>query len=270
MAFSLFFNAPKSFNRVPSFSIQKGVHIVMGFLNFLNKGKKQDDVRSDSLEIPPPPSMSSDSDFSDLPNFAEDTKDAEVPLPPLEPLEAMDSQFMAPGMELPEEKMPAKKGLFGFKKQPAPLGPEMAIPAVQNSQFDPFKNYSANPAPMSSPPFSRHEPKPAAPSFQFPEPKPVMSPFQTFSEAKPAQFLQNQVQRPIPAQKSVKFVRAEKFAAVLRNVDSVQSAIEINKSIASVRRIAGTEDREFDRFHKSVEDIQRNLVFVDQELFEEG
>ncbi len=66
-----------------------------------------------------------------------------------------------------------------------------------------------------------------------------------------------------------RFVRAEHFGTIVRNIDDLKNASELNKSLVSLKRIKASSDKEFDRLHRSFEDAQRSLFYVDQELFEE-
>ncbi len=65
------------------------------------------------------------------------------------------------------------------------------------------------------------------------------------------------------------FVRAEHFGTIVRNIDDLKNASELNKSLVSLKRIKASSDKEFDRLHRSFEDAQRSMFYIDQELFEE-
>ncbi len=218
----------------------------MGFLSFLNKGKKKQEEEV-SLEIPPPPSIGAGdvSDFSELPGFADDTKGQEVPLPPLGPIDEVDkSPFSRPTPKMEREK-------FEF-----PMPPKNEAIEVPLQPITPPK-----------PAFMMLEPKDMLKE----EPKFDFSPFKEdaqkpFFASRPE--LRQETPRIIPAKRQL-FVRAEKFAVIVKNADDIKEAAAINKSLGSAMKIRANSDKEFERFHNSLEDMQRNLFYIDSEIFEQ-
>lgn len=250
---SPFLNTPKSFNTVLGFIAVKGVTFIVGFLNFLKKGKQESKEELESLEIPPPPSpgheiVEDDSEISSLPNFS-DEKEQEIPLPPLEPLEALDSRYLA-DMQLPDENFSSKepKKHFDFtlaKTPPAPSEPAFPQPKPIFPKPSPFEQ---NPDLIFNP-FKEDIIKQG-----------IQAPI--FAEKKPLLEEKHEARRE-------RFIRIENFGYLVEDVEYIRTSAAINKAVANVRKIKASSEKEFEKLHRSLEDMQRSLVLFDQEIFEE-
>ncbi len=237
----------------------------MGFLNFLKKGKKEE-VKDGGLEIPLPPTMADDmGDISDLPSLTDD-KEQGIPLPPLEPMDTLDKKYFD-DFKLPDEKAVETSSFKDIAKQYERM-PQRQVFNDISKQYDQFVPQSPSPntaGMMAQPVPSKGIDVVPSQSFDLKkfDDLPIFKDVPKLKDlSKFGELPKNQVPKN-------RFVRAEHFGVMIANIEEVKLASEINKSLANVKKIKVSADKEFDRLHKSLEDSQRSLFYVDQELFEE-
>lgn len=201
----------------------------MGFLKFLNRSKKQD---LSSLDLPPePPKLEGfDDNMPDLPDFPEITSN--------EP----DKEFKFDFPEDKEEEMP-KFPEMGDRK----FTPSNPVPAFMPAQ------------PVAKPQIEHDSEQEA--EHQAPEIA------ETGYERPRRIFHHERRVLESPMRKEV-YVRVDKFKMALDGISMIRNSLrKSDEALMKLENIKNAKDRSFDKAKSSIEDLQKNLIFIDKTLF---
>ncbi|MEM0231102.1 MAG: hypothetical protein QXW00_03055 [Candidatus Woesearchaeota archaeon] len=76
-----------------------------------------------------------------------------------------------------------------------------------------------------------------------------------------------QIKRELDTAKPI-FLKVDKYKAILRELSTVKSIIKsANSSLQSLRALKENEDAELENWRAKLEDIERKLIYVDDQLF---
>lgn len=269
----------------------------MGVFDFLKKSKA--DTTEMGMDLPPIPKMES-TDFPEikegkvppLPETSLPPLPSEVPgeLPPAPEIMDMD----APKMEMPEShKMaPASEKIEAAPEMeeeiPEPpsieeepeLAPEMPTEeefTAQKPEFPEVPEAVSEVVPDKIPPLEglpeapEFKPEEAAETFAAPSmPKHAMPRAAPAAQA-PATYAAPE--EPFEPKKKLMrgplFIRTDRFKTVLEDIELIKAKFkEEDDLFFRINDIKGVQDQKFEEFKKSLEDIQRKLLFIDRSLFE--
>ena len=201
----------------------------MGFLKFLKKEKKEK-MLDESLDVPPPP-PSIKEELPEIPKFEE-----EKPLP---------KEF--PPFEFKEEKpIPAEEKLPEMPKEP-----KLEIPG-----FPPLEEeYKFVPKPPMKEPVMEPLPK-----------KELIKP-----ELREAEDIFREEKRPSNRElvsKGPTYVRLDKFKGTLKSLNKIRSDLKkSDKFLHDLIKSKEEKDKDFEKWHTIMEDIQKKLIFIEKTLF---
>ncbi len=218
----------------------------MGFLGFLKK--KKEDSTGSSLELPLPPKTGGSD--AELPNFPEQEPLEDLRLPEIPELEQSGSE----SLEMPE--MPAQQEAeqkeIEFTPEPpqAPepemIKPELTMPEEPTFPTEEPEHESMEDAYKYTPAEHRIEDVEKAP--EFPKKETEIASFST-------------------GVKGEVFIRGDDYRNLIEGLDTFIKN-EKEKSTKQERDSFKAEEREYDRFMKIVEDLQRSLILTENNIFE--
>lgn len=218
----------------------------MGFLKFLKREKKGENL--DELDLPPapPPLEGAQAEFGtagfeenlpELPEFP-DFGEGKISVP-----EEM------PKFEFPEEEMHA-------------LGKEGAEP-----EFPSFPEIEETP-PFTAP-VTEHMPS----TPQMPEPEQVteeetnLMPSDIYSKTGRLFTHEKRVFRERPSGKII-YIKVDNFKATLGSINIVRSDLrKSEEALMKLENMKNAKDKSFDKVKSLLEDLQKKLIFVDKTLF---
>ena len=209
----------------------------MGLFSFLKrKGKKEEPAGfeapgiadENSLELPPPPPLMAHDIYSELP---------ELPGPQRMggfKTDAWDLKNLKPAaMPVPPKKPEAYKI--------TPIEREYPAPIEQPGQLE-------APKPIEVPRQMPESDEGKLPELMMLGTKPTGKPFA--------------LHRPA-------FIRAHDFRALVEGLNAAARIAKPGKGLpGSINELRTRENEKLDKWHQTLEDLQRNLVIIDQEIFE--
>ncbi len=238
--------------------------LYLGFLKFLKRNKSKEPnfgpENIDDLDVPPPPpdlagSIPGDNnEFPELPELPEmpgngkdEFPELEESLPELEPIKQKPVSEFPKMEEFPE------------------LGPDAGIPKVEEYRKPML---STQPKPLFAQRPVEQKPRsdfPNAPGMISQKPEPEITPYQKFEKTAMSQ------QRDVLRHKETKgpvYIRVEKFREILGGMSTIRNNVKIaEQSITRLNEIDENRDKVFERWHDTMMDMQKKLIFVDKELF---
>ena len=246
--------------------------LYLGFLKFLKRDKgKEPDFNLENVEdldIPPAPPNLGEKDLGEIENFPElpelpkePISDIEVePLPELEPIEkpAQKSEFPSMGgPKLERVGVPELPPMPEFPKPketieaPKPLPPRPLF-GVQKKR----------------PLFGAGTPQEEKPEVKLPPPRPKITPYERFERSAVRE--ERAVLKPKEAEGSI-YIRVDKFSGILAGTRTISNDLKIAKqSIQKMNDIDANSGRVFEKWHNSMVDLQKKLIFIDKTLFKKG
>ncbi len=218
----------------------------MGFLGFLKK-KKEDSI-GNQLELPPLPPKGGE---AELPSFTEQESVEDLRLPEIPELEQASSE----NQELPEfpaqqeVEQPALGGFEMAPEPPAPPQPEIRRPEPPVPMQEEQEHESMEEAYKYTPAEPRIEEKQTDFTVpEFPKKETQIEGFRTGS-------------------KGDVFIRGDDYRNLLESLEMFIRK-EREKNTKKERDIFRVEEREYERFMKIVEDLQRSLIVTENNIFE--
>lgn len=209
----------------------------MGFLKFLKREKKEDNLTD--LDLPPSPP----------------------------PLEGFDENLNLPDFpDFDEQKMPSPPEMPDFeqheKEEPIPMGDDN-LPEFPD--FPEQEEPAADIPPVSSPTIQKAEPIPE------PEPEPAgsseITAIDTYQKRPARLFSREKAVHERPAGKTI-YVRVDRFKATLGSINMVRNDLrKSEEALAKLENLKTAKDRSFDKLRSSLDDLQKKLIFVDKTLF---
>jgi hypothetical protein len=263
----------------------------MGVFDFLKKSKA--DTTDTGMDLPPVPKMEG-TEFPEmkeekvppLPETSLPPLPSEVPgeLPPAPEITEMESPKVempeAPKIEAAEEKIEAVPAIE--EEIPGPPAVEEEI-TPEKAEAAPKPEFPKVPETVSevvpdrippleglpeAPEFKPEEvaetvEKPAMPGPAMPQPAPAAP-----AEAPPT-YAAEPVEPPKKVMRGPLFIRTDRFKTVLEDIELIRTKFKEEDDIFfRINDIKGAQDQKFEDFKKSLEDIQRKLLFIDRSLFE--
>ncbi len=215
----------------------------MGFLGFLKK-KKEDSMGS-QLELPLPPNRGNAE--TELPNFPDQEPEEDLKLPEIPELEQQvpERQGM-PEFPSQEEIEPPETGDFETAPEP-PAAPELEMPKLELPTREEPEQESMDDAYKYTPAEPRIEDRETA----FPE----------------FQKKETQTEGFRTSAKGDVFIRGDDYRNLLEGLETIIRK-EKEKGTKQERNISRLEEKEYERFMKIVEDLQRSIIITENNLFE--
>ena len=223
----------------------------MGFFSFIKKDKGKQLSAPENIELPPLPDMNS------LPPLPEGGP--ELPTPPdmEEPIpEEPAEEKTPPVVETPEEMAPEEANMFPEipLEEPVEEIPEK-IPSLEEIPE----------APPEMPEIETPEPTIEEPNIEEPVPSkiPRLEGLEPVPYKEPYEFkLHREARGPI-------FVKVDMYKEILDDVAGMKQSLKNDENIyARIMDLKTEEDKRFEHIHRTFEDIQRKLMYVDRMLFE--
>ena len=212
----------------------------MGFLKFLKKGEEKGrGTPLGELSIPPSQKIS-----PELPDFQSQTDRGKQDLPEIKPFDF--SNYEAKQLPNLEPDM----AMFNFPAPPVQVPSPPAIPPMPE-----FPKRDTTPNQILSNPFPP-PPKPAFPETKSPFTKPVI--LQKFQET--TKDTDSTREKPV----GEVFLDAQKYRSMLEDIDEL-TAHTIHKADIKTRTARDTEAA---KLSDCLEDMQRQLMFIEKNLFE--
>ena len=233
----------------------------LGFLKFLqrNKGREQDFGLEDmeGLDVPPPPPDIGKEgfpeireDFGEMPELPQDDNLFS------EEYKAKSPELKFPGFpKMPESPKQAEKR--DFPPYPRPMAPKIE---AAEPEIPPRHLFG-----MQRPPLfggqMPYEQKPEAPMPSYPG----MTPYQRLEKAavREERNRLNHKEAKAPV-----FIRVERFRNILNGSKDIRNDLKIaDQSIARLTEIDANKDKVFERWHNTIIDLQKKIIFIDKALF---
>ncbi len=234
----------------------------LGFLKFLQRNKSNEPdfglEDMEGLDMPPPPPdigkegfpPESQEDFGELPELPELPQDDNIFS---EAEKAKSPELKFPGMQ--EAARQAEK--TGFPHYPRPMAPKIEA-AEQEIPPRPLFGMQRPPIFSGQMPYEQKSEAPM-PSY------PGMTPYQRLEKAAVRE------ERDILKHKETKapvFIRVERFRNVLNGSKDIRNDLKIaDQSIARLMEIDANKDKVFERWHNTMTDLQKKIIFIDKALF---
>ena len=207
-------------------------------------------------ELPPAPEI-------------KEIKTPKVEMPETPKVEAAEEKIEAtlekeiPDAPAIEEAMPKKKEFEETPKPEFPEMPERVSEDVVPDKIPPLEGLPEAPE-FKTEETAKPRPEPDAPLVTD-QPRPVAAP-----ETPPTY---TAVEEPeVPARKPMRgplYIRTDRFKQVLEDIELIKAKFKEEDDIFfRIADIKGSQDQKFEDFRKSLEDIQRKLLFIDKSLFE--
>ena len=267
----------------------------MAFFKLFEKKKKSAEEASEEFDIPPPPPLSESTIYSELPTFPEKEKEA---LPQLDQFNASfekaERMPMQPERGFYDQLVPRPRQQKAEPFRPEPhndrkaLLPDAREPRgslrIEPLNLEPFKTdmpdapkpaqWGESLPPLEPKPFeTRPAPQPETKFFDF---KPEVKQFE-FKPSLPAVqedrafAVPREMSEPArggtagPAYKG--FIEAQRARILIKDVAFISAfSKKFRHSYAWMGELTRKEEAYFDNWHKTIEDMQRRLVLIDQEL----
>jgi len=215
----------------------------MAFTLFKKKEEKQPSASiQSSPQIPEPPAAS---DASQIPQFQTGSRPQQLD----EDYEALFRKYYPSSEE--QDQLAAQQN-----SPPAQFGSLQQLPeqpAFGTQPSDPFMP-QMKPKPMSNPQLN-------------PQPSIVQqgqTPYQP--EQQPEQ-IPSDIKMELDTSKPI-FLRVDRYKVILRELSNVKAMIRnANSSLQALKALKENEDVELQNWHSRIEDIERKLIYVDDELF---
>jgi hypothetical protein len=207
----------------------------MGIFSFLSKKKGSEPEPFDpNTGVPVPSSLEKPDIYADLPAFSEKATGEEL-LPPLKPL-LHDASVAGIREESPipmpsDEGLPTPPDFNGFGEEDISPTQPYSIPSIQQEP--------QVPAPEAVPEI----PEPPA------EPAPVELPEPPMA-----------TERVVPGP----YIRAYELRQVFKDVADLHASIKIAQDIALIKELLAADSSAYERFHKSIETLQRKLMLAER------
>ena len=235
----------------------------LGFLKFLQRNKGKEDLGleyMEGLDVPPPPPdigkggfPESQEDFCDMPELPELPQDDNIFS---EEDKAKGPELKFPGFpKMPEAQKRAE--MRDFPAYPRPMAPkiEAAEPEITPRPLFGMQRPQIFSGQM---PYEQKSEAPM-PSYQ------GMTPYQRLEKAAVRE------ERSILKHKEAKapvFIRVERFRNVLNSSKDIRNDLKIaDQSIARLTEIDANKDKVFERWHNTMTDLQKKIIFIDKALF---
>ena len=204
----------------------------MGFLKFLKREKKSDDL--DELDLPPAPppleGFDKDFSFSDIPDL---DKPAESEMPKFDFSEEDFDEMKKTSMEFP------------------------SMPEMQQKDF-------ASIPPIRAPPATDRA------AVQMPEIEEEQDDVEVQQPVLPREIhsFANEKRTRMQMGRSL-YVRIDKFKVALGSINVVRNDLrKTEEALLKLENIKGMEEKSMNKMRSSLDDLQKKLVFVDKTLFE--
>jgi len=229
----------------------------------------EEKLEAPKMDLPPPPALGAEPDKPPM----------ELPeLPPEEPAipETPAAEPKPPAVpETPEKpELPAMPA--------APVEDKPPIPEAPKPEFPPMPAAPGELVPDKIPPL---EGLPEAPAFEPEEFKPAplveepVLPEQPMYEPadmpkaadfSPAEFVPAEKHEPVRRDiRGPMFIRTDRFKAIIEDIEHVKSRFTDEDDIFSrIGDVKSSQDKIYENYRQTLEDIQRKLLFIDRSLFE--
>ena len=217
----------------------------MGFLKFLKRVKKGDNLENLDLPPAPPPLEGFDENIPELPDFQDFGG---------ETISAKEwSKFDFPEKEMPqigkEDSIPNLPDFPGIEENP------VAPPQPDNAPLTPE---SIPPLPQAIPELG-HEAIAEEPIFMPQTAYPKIE-RRLFSKEK-RDF------REVRSGKAI-YMKVDEFKTILGSINLVRSDLRRSEeTLTKLENIKNAKDRSFDKFRNSLDDLQKKLIFIDKTIF---
>ncbi|MCP3683026.1 MAG: hypothetical protein GY861_10075 [bacterium] len=231
----------------------------MGFLGIGQKKEGNVSPSKEKLDLPPPPPLNSSKLYSELPSFpgaAPPSKFEEKMPPPLTPLKTDAPDWSE---KLPD--VPPKPGIEEIPK------PELPKPVLPDAPIPEKHDMSEMPSKPTFPTLDK-------PSFEvpsLPDNKPKTAeplPFEAAMRMTPVS--RSEIEATLgPIVEMPMFMKAYTFGTLMREIERLNNSL--SSSLSSLSKLKGNKDleeKEYDKWHKTLEDIQRKLILADDMIFE--
>ncbi len=217
----------------------------MGLFGFLKRKKEKEEpagagfeaagsMIENELELPPPPPLTAHDIYSELPSLP-------GPQKPVGPEPGFRQKLEMPKPMMLPPPRPEAYRITPVEREIMPINMKESVPVSQHRQFE-------VPKPIEAP-----RQMPETPSEKLPE---LFAP-----EARPAA-------KPVALHRPA-FVRAHDFRALLEGLNAAARIAKPGKGLpGSLNELRARENEKLDKWHQTLEDLQRNLVIIDQEIFE--
>jgi hypothetical protein len=210
----------------------------VGLFSFLGKKKPAEEIQgSADRGVPMPSSQETPDIYADLPAFSEKSAGDEL-LPPLRPI----LQDTMPGISGPIPEMVGNQA-------PSPEEEELPVPPQFNDEeTSPTEPYTV--PGISAPPEIQQPDVPAIPEPPAPE--------------------QGQESVPeLPGSSSRRFatgpfIRAYELRQIIKDTNDLHASIRLVQDVAEINEILQVDAAAYDRFHKSIEGLQRKLMLAER------
>ena len=248
---------------------------IVGFLKFLNRGKKTDSL--EDLDLPPAPPPLEGSGGHDMPDFPDLDSDKGFSMEQQQP--EMDLPPQAPKQQdLPNSEMPDFPQLPDFEELHEP---NMDIPPISmpDGGFEDHEDLHDYSMPLE-------EEKPMA------EEQPLLDDFEIPKAQKPQDFsepLAQPIQRSAPviekkrlfaprndslsqqARPESLYIRVDKFRTILGSVNTIRGDLKkYENSIGNLQNISNSKNASSEKIKLMLNDLQKKIIFIDRTLFKGG
>jgi len=218
--------------------------LLVGFLKFLKREKKKEDLYE--LDLPPEPPMLSD--------FEKNAPSSGVLDNPPEP----DFNFSEAGEKSTNQEESTEFPAFPEIEEDPLSIPTISAPAeIQNNVPDEHEFGQLNIAEEEEPPKELEEHEESEE-----EHKPEDSHLQ--AEEKPVKF---QMQRKVPIGKII-YIRVDEFKMMAASINAIRNDLKISEEdLAKLESDKHAKDKSFDKVKSCLDDLQKKLIFIDKTLF---
>lgn len=237
----------------------------MGLFSFLSKKKNQGEESSAStgMGVPMPSSQETPDIYADLPAFSEKTTGDEL-LPPLKPI-LRDTSMPGIGNPKPESNSEISHPIpeMPENQPPIPEDEDLPVPpqfSYEQEEVSPSQPYMVPGIPtlpeQSEEPYAPDMQTPEEETPQIPEPPAIEPEHEMFPELP-----EPKADRPAT---TGPFIKAYELRQIIKDSNDLQSSIRFVQDIAVINEILKIDATAYERFHKSVENLQRKLMLAEK------
>lgn len=222
---------------------------MVGFLKFLKRGKKQEDLGEIDLPPTPPPLEDFGDDFPDFHDFGEEN--------------AAPTDEYSAKIDFPKDEMRVPDAGDEKKMQDFPV-----FPKIEESQMEPIAQISVPQATLE--PVKTMQQPSMMPEQEIGSRADKEAFRRTEAYKKPADKIQEEDAQVLRQNMSIKevYVRIDKFKNALGGINAIRNDLRKNEeAMAKLENIKSTKDRSIEKVKFCMDDLQKKLIFVDKTLF---
>ena len=221
----------------------------MGFLKFLKREKKKEDL--DEFDLPPaPPPLEGFDDNLEMPDFPDFDK---------EKISVTDDELSK--FDFPEIGDNVPDIGTGYETQDFPDFSEM-----EEKQL-PLAPLRVSPTIPEQTPLIWPVSQPQQQTQEIKEEQPSIAPSDFYPKKERRLFSPEKAIRERPNVKTV-YVRVDNFKATLGSINIVRNDLKKSEELLmKLESIKNSKDKSFDKMKSSLEDLQHKLIFIDKTLF---